>query len=346
MTDTRPSNPYAQAYADFLEQAKDHRLVVLHMDGLYRHLRVQAPGTRMWSWDINTWPGYLASSGDIADGLVFTRLDDMIDFFDITGGSRDYYSDGAPSIDVRYWAEKLCGGRSHDVKSYDSDRFLKLVREHLKEHEELGDAAQRAHELRLALLKRIHQMRGLDEVTSQALLDAHWFTESRSARHADHAYTTVAQQYRDAASVASLRLWCTDGLTEDQIDELIQKHCFSALSDTSISEQSPAERRATIIDSARLHAGTENGAHTWLSEHEELVGCDTWEWDLRDWNIHFLFACYAIDLTVQLYRQHQAAMESSEHDPDVAAQVNKRLRELADATKQHQRAGSESETAA
>lgn len=221
MTDTRPSNPYAQAYADFLEPAKDHRLVVLHMDGLYRHLRVQAPGTRMWSWDIK-----------------------------------------------------------------------------------------------------------------------------RSARHADHAYTTVAQQYRDAASVASLRLWCTDGLTEDQIDELIQKHCFSALSDTSISEQSPAERRATIIDSARLHAGTENGAHTWLSEHEELVGCDTWEWDLRDWNIHFLFACYAIDLTVQLYRQHQAAMESSEHDPDVAAQVNKRLRELADATKQHQRAGSESETAA
>ena len=83
----KPVNPYAKTYADFVEQTKDHDLVILHDDGLYRHLRVQAPGTRMWSWDVTTWPGRLATSGDIADGHVFSREPDMLQFFAIAGRS-------------------------------------------------------------------------------------------------------------------------------------------------------------------------------------------------------------------------------------------------------------------
>ncbi|MCX4573236.1 MULTISPECIES: hypothetical protein [unclassified Streptomyces] len=86
---TKPTNPYAHAYADFLRETAEHQLVVLHDDGLYRHLRIQKPGTRIWSWDITTW--------------------------------QSHYSDGAPSIDVHYWAEKLCGGRSYEVEMYDAD---------------------------------------------------------------------------------------------------------------------------------------------------------------------------------------------------------------------------------
>lgn len=78
---TKPTNPYAHAYADFLSETAEHQLVVLHDDGLYCHLRIQKPGTRMWSWDITTWPGHLATSGDIADGYMFTREPDMIQFF-------------------------------------------------------------------------------------------------------------------------------------------------------------------------------------------------------------------------------------------------------------------------
>ena len=55
-----------------------------------------------------TWPGYLAVVGDIANGYVFSRIADMLDFFD--SARRDRYSDGCPVIDLRYWAEKLCGG--------------------------------------------------------------------------------------------------------------------------------------------------------------------------------------------------------------------------------------------
>lgn len=61
---TKPTNPYAHAYADFLRETAEHQLVVPHDDGLYRHLRIQKPGTRMWSWDITTWPGHLATSGE------------------------------------------------------------------------------------------------------------------------------------------------------------------------------------------------------------------------------------------------------------------------------------------
>lgn len=87
---TKPTNPYAQAYSDFLSETAEHQLVMLHGDGLYRHPRIQKPGTCMWSWDITTWPGRLAISGDIADGFVFTRLEDMIDFLDICMWNRGY----------------------------------------------------------------------------------------------------------------------------------------------------------------------------------------------------------------------------------------------------------------
>jgi hypothetical protein len=62
-----------------------------------------------------------------------------------------------------------------------------------------------------------------------------------------------------------------------------------------------------IIEDARWHADSESEAHKWLAEHEDTVGSDTWEWDLRDWDIHFLFTCYCVDLAVRLYREHAAA---------------------------------------
>lgn len=304
---------------------------------------MQAPGTRRWSWDITTWPGHLATSGDIADGLMFTRLEDMIDFFDVTPGHRDYYSDGAPSIDVRYWAEKLCGGRSHEVKKYDADSFLQQVREHLEASEALSSEAQDFHERQLALLKVLHEMRGVPEAASQQLFELHWSAEARLAATRG-TYGVLNQERRDAASAALIDLWSTDGVTDEQFDELMERHGYHELADIEIPRQSPAERRQEILDDARWHAGSDDEAHTWLSEHEEVVGPDTWEWNLRAWDIHFLFGCYAIDLTVQLYRQHQVAVQSSERDLDLGAQVNKRLGQLAEAIHQHNRGCSGSET--
>lgn len=56
----RPTHPDTDHYAMFLEKTKNHELTVLHDCGLYRHIRMQKPGTRMWSWTsspgLAIWP--------------------------------------------------------------------------------------------------------------------------------------------------------------------------------------------------------------------------------------------------------------------------------------------------
>lgn len=280
---TKPTNPYAHVYADFLRETAEHQLVVLHDEGLYRHRRIQKPGTRTWFWDITTWPGHLATSGDIADGYMFTRDLDMIDFLSVSRRYRDYYSDGAPSINVRYWAEKLCGARSHEVKKYDQDVFLRYVKDSLGEHEELGNEAQHFHEQQLALLRKLHELRGEDEATMQEHLQAYWKDELSEAE-----------------------LWADDALSDEQFEKLDAEFDWSELTDVPMPERSPAERAAEIRDEARLYAGSEHEAREWLHENSETFGEDTWEWDLRDYDIHFLFTCYCIDLAVRLYHEYQA----------------------------------------
>jgi hypothetical protein len=71
-------------------------MTVLLDQGLYRHLRFQKPGTGVYAFDIVTWPGYLAISGDMGSA-VFTRLPDMFEFFGIEKGA----------VNVDYWTEKL-----------------------------------------------------------------------------------------------------------------------------------------------------------------------------------------------------------------------------------------------
>lgn len=305
-TTGKPENPYAEAYAGFLRETQGHRLTVLHEDGVYRHLRVQAPGTRMWSWDITTWPGHLATSGDIADGHMFAREYDMLDFFASAGrGDDGYYSDGAPSIDVRYWAEKLCGGRSHDVKSFSEREFLSQVRDHLDEHEELGTEARADRDAKITLIKRIHNARGLSEEESDALFDAYAKAQKRlGVLVPAYPCSSTGDTAQQAARKAENELWSTEGLTDDEIDDLIENHRYHEIGDESFPAEDPREQIEEILAEARGHGYSSESAHAWLQEQEDLFGSDTWEWDMREYDIHFLFTCYAIALTVRLYHEH------------------------------------------
>lgn len=124
--------PIEQAsWEAFARNTSDHELTVLRDDGLYRHLRLAEPGTRMWSIDILTWPGHLATTGDIGSGFMFSRTTDMIDFF---AGRNDFRTDfGAPSIDFRYWAGKLCGRTLWDVYEHSSRDFMQQIRDAIYE---------------------------------------------------------------------------------------------------------------------------------------------------------------------------------------------------------------------
>lgn len=229
----KPENPYATIYANFLEQTKEHALTVLLDDGLNRQMRVGAPGSGIWSWHVVTWPGYLTTFGDIADGYLFTRIEDMMHFFD-RDGHHDYYSDGAPSIDFRYWAEKLSGGRSMEVKKFYPEHFVKILTEHLDEdHHDLSPTV-------------IAEIRGEDSAEADRL-----------------------QQKRDA-----------------------------------------------LLDGVRTHSEDERSAQEWLrgdADAREAFGEDAhWDWDFRDYDIHFIFACYAIDKAVQLWREYEKTPEAIE----------------------------------
>lgn len=105
---------YPRQYEQLLRETAGHQMQILHRDGLYRHLRFARPGTRLWHWDLITWPGSLAIRGDIGEGLIFTRATDMLGFFD--HGQPDGH------IDPGYWAGKLDLG-CRAVREFSAERF-------------------------------------------------------------------------------------------------------------------------------------------------------------------------------------------------------------------------------
>jgi hypothetical protein len=105
----------------FIEQTKNHKLTVIKDDGLYRHLRVSIPGYGICeSWNIHTWPGYLAMVGDMGD-WVFQRTEDMLCFFRNRKGEL--------SINPMYWAEKLQAQEREGFEAFSIDRFHKQIEE-------------------------------------------------------------------------------------------------------------------------------------------------------------------------------------------------------------------------
>lgn len=97
----------------FAKNVENHVLTVVTDDGnLARHIRCREPGTVMYGWDIVTWPGYLAVTGDLGH-YVFRRLDDMLVHF--FGGT----------INPQYWVEKcVAWDYSLSVVSAENVRYM------------------------------------------------------------------------------------------------------------------------------------------------------------------------------------------------------------------------------
>jgi hypothetical protein len=119
MPDTQPETVEARAAERFKADTAKHELTVLHEDGLYRHLRLQQPGTGHHWFDLITWPGSLAIKGDMGS-YTFSRDRDMLDFF-----RRSAYN-GGPNLS--YWAEKLDAADAQSgVRAYSEE----LLRQHI-----------------------------------------------------------------------------------------------------------------------------------------------------------------------------------------------------------------------
>lgn len=104
----------AEAKGWFDKMTTEHELTVLHDDGVYRHLKFAAQGTSIWRFDLVTWPGHLAVSGDLSS-YTFSRTHDMLQFFEIGRG-----------INPHYWSEKVIAGQDR-VREYSPEVARQFV---------------------------------------------------------------------------------------------------------------------------------------------------------------------------------------------------------------------------
>lgn len=269
----KPTNPHAKAWTTFLDMTDDHKLVVVQDIGIYRHLRMKAPRTRNWSWDIVTWPGHLATSGDIADGYTFTCERDMIKgFFGRYGPKRDYYSDGAPAIDARYWAGKLCGGRSQDVKEHSPEKFIAEVTENFEEMIQ-DETLTKKEAAELMVNAQEHKDSHHEAVAWMEDCEVYW----------PHLFKQEVDRWLDRESVLN------GNQTNPETDRIEQ-----------------------LRSEAQIAMDNEEDAMGWLTRPRASPGpnadacydsafSDIAHIDLTEYRSHFLYACYAIDLTVQRY---------------------------------------------
>lgn len=108
----------------FPRDVAEHQLEVLHDDGLYRHLKCSQPEHSWQFWfEVVTWPGSLAVRGDFGNGYVFSRTEDMFQFFRNSAG-----------INPGYWAEKL-PDHGRTVKVYSESAFRDQYEEAVAEYE-------------------------------------------------------------------------------------------------------------------------------------------------------------------------------------------------------------------
>ncbi|WP_368881156.1 hypothetical protein [Shewanella algae] len=92
----------------FLKDVDNHKLHVLHDDGVYRHL-VLSSGSFECRFEITTWPNYLCFSGDMGC-YTFSRTNDMFQFF----------RRKELAINAGYWSEKVeAECRTAGVKKFD-----------------------------------------------------------------------------------------------------------------------------------------------------------------------------------------------------------------------------------
>ncbi|MCJ1709265.1 hypothetical protein [Microbacterium sp. VKM Ac-2923] len=108
------------ARAQFDAETTEHRMTVVLDEGLHRHLHFARPGTGMWSWSVITWPGHLAIAGDIGDGWMFAREDDMLQWF-----GRNGHQSG---INPGYWSEKMPEHHRNAARHFSAARFEQHMR--------------------------------------------------------------------------------------------------------------------------------------------------------------------------------------------------------------------------
>jgi hypothetical protein len=111
----------------FLRDVAQHEMIVIHDDGVNRHIRFKQPESGCMHFDLITWPGYLCYTGDMGT-YVFQRTTDMFSFFR-KGGQLG-------SIDHSYWAEKVEAADREGVRKFSHKKFQDMIRSWVDDYAE------------------------------------------------------------------------------------------------------------------------------------------------------------------------------------------------------------------
>ncbi len=114
----------------FLEDVSDHKINVFRSDGVNRHLKFRkSDSSFVYGFDIITWSGYLCITGDMGC-FVFSRIEDMFDFFIMRKNDFNYSKNKKLSINTGYWSEKVQAMERHGgISEYSSEKFRETIKE-------------------------------------------------------------------------------------------------------------------------------------------------------------------------------------------------------------------------
>lgn len=110
----------------FFRDIAMHKMTVLRDNGVNRHLRFRREGSSSYCFDIVTWHGHLAITGDMGADMFF-RLNDMLAFFR-TDTERVKHMGVRLCINPDYWAEKLVAIDRGGYKKYSAEIFKAAVK--------------------------------------------------------------------------------------------------------------------------------------------------------------------------------------------------------------------------
>ncbi len=115
----------------FLRDVKDHRFKIIKEDSLYRHIRCSKENSSNYYFDIITWPGNLAYTGDMGS-FMFSRVTDMFTFF-----RRNKELD----INPTYWSKKVLAESrfGNGITEFSVDEFEKSVLQSVRSHLDLDE---------------------------------------------------------------------------------------------------------------------------------------------------------------------------------------------------------------
>lgn len=115
----------------FLGDVKDHEMTIHHAADDIRRIQFSRNGSSVYRFDIITWPGFLAITGDMG-AYVFSRTFDMFDFFWMDNNDFNLRDGQKLSINPGYWAEKLqAEDKQSKAEEWSKESFEEAVEEYL-----------------------------------------------------------------------------------------------------------------------------------------------------------------------------------------------------------------------